>query len=166
MIATDQHIVDAVVLTEGCMKKAFARSCITHIKRITGVDDVFFDKVFIDKDINRFNANIGWNVTCFQVADQRVDQNAVTYLNCDFCQVLMRTMHRITELQCSNVCPTTLVEHLAGLGRFQIDTRILFLIFAFGENLDGAGDVDIFLGKNHDHAWMIFLCNLPELVTN
>ena len=52
MVTTDQHVVDAVVLTEGGMEESFARTGITHIQRITGADDVLFDEVFVDQDID------------------------------------------------------------------------------------------------------------------
>src|SRR5665647_2455165 len=166
MITTDQHVIDAIVLTEGCMEQAFARTGVTHIQRITSVNDVLFNEIVLDKNFDGLDTNISWDITGFEVTDQAVDQYTVTDLDSDFRQVLMRTMHRVTQLQSGNVCPTTLVEHGTGLSRFEIYTRILFFVLAFGQDFYRASQVDFFLSHNHDDARMIFRCDLPEFVTN
>jgi hypothetical protein len=52
MVTADQHVVDAVVLTEGGMEQAFAGTGITHIQRITGGNDMLLDEVVLDQDVD------------------------------------------------------------------------------------------------------------------
>ena len=84
---------------------------------------LLFDKVFVDQGIDGLDADIGRDIAGLQVADQGVDQHAVTYFDGDLGQVLVGAVHGVAQLQSGNVGPTAFVEHGAGLGRGQVDTR-------------------------------------------
>ena len=49
VVTADDHLGASVVLAEGSVKQAFARTGIPHIQRVTALDDVLFHKVIFDQ---------------------------------------------------------------------------------------------------------------------
>ena len=66
MVAADDHPVDTVVLTEGCMQQAFTGSGIAHIKRVAALDDVVFDKVAVNQGVDALDPDLCRNITGFK----------------------------------------------------------------------------------------------------
>ena len=97
MVTTDNHLVDAVVLTEGGVEQGLARTGIAHVQRIAGAVHVFLDKIVIDQGFNGLDAHFGRDVAFFQVADQGVNQHAVADLHRNLGQELVGTVHRVAE---------------------------------------------------------------------
>ena len=103
---------------------------------------IIFNEIVVDQDVDSFNTDISRNIAGFQVTDKRVNQNTVTNLNSDLGEILMGTMHWVTQLQGSNVGPSALVKHGTGLSRLQVNAWVLFRIFAFRENFNRTGKVE------------------------
>ena len=164
MVTTDNHSVNTIVLTESCMEKAFSRACISHVKGIPAIDNMFRNKVTFDQGINTFNTNICRDITGFEVTDKRMDQNAVTDIKGNFAKMLMGSVHGVSKLHGSNICPASFIKNSPGFFRCQVNPFEFFREFAFGKHFYRACETIFFSGHNHLDTWVIFHGNFPEYI--
>ncbi len=162
MVTTDDHLVNAVVLAEGGMKQGFTGTGISHVKGVTGINNVFRYKVTLDQGVDTFDTYFCGDVARFQVTDQGVDQNAVTYVKGDLAQMFVGSVHGVSQLHGSNVCPAFFIHDSAGFCRAQINAFEFFGELAFGEYFYRTSQAEFFSGHNHLNAGMIFQCDFPE----
>ena len=84
---------------------------------------VLGDDLFWTQHCNGLGAHVAGNVAWFQVTQQRMDHDAVTGLDGDLGQILVRAMHGVTRLKARHLVPTHLFENgaclLRGLERYR-----------------------------------------------
>ncbi len=146
------------------MEQAFAGTGVTHVEGVAALDDVFLHEVVLAQGVNALHADFGRDVAGLQVADQRVDDDAVANFDGDLAQVLMRAVHGVAQLQSGDGGPSALVEHGAGFGRTQVHALVLGRVLAFGQHVDRAGQADVLALHDHLDARMVVKSDLPELV--
>ena len=164
MVAADDLTVDAVVLTEGGVEQSFTGTSVTHIERVAGLDDEVFHKVLVNEGVDALDADFSRGVTGLQVADEGVDDNAITHFDSNLGEVFVRTVHGVAELQGSNLGPATLVHFSTELSRSHIGAGELGGELTLRENLNLTSKVEGLLGENHLHTRMVGGSNFPELL--
>src|SRR5262249_35600483 len=118
-----------VLANEG-MKQCLTRAGIAHLDRIACLNDSSRTEIIVDHRLDRSRANLGRNVARFQLPQHLMDESAVRYLDRDFHQMLMASVHRISRLESSDIRPAPLKEHGPRLGRANIEVRVFDGIFA------------------------------------
>ena len=92
-----------------------------------------------------------------------MNEDTIACLNCDFAQILMRTMHGVSELQSGNLAPASFFKYLACLGRLEINAFIFGRIFTLGKDLDRTGQAYFLACHEHLHARMVLKSSLQEV---
>ena len=77
------------------------------------------DEVAADERVDGASPHRGRHVARLQVAEQRMDEHAVAYLDRDLGQVLVRSVHRVAGLERGDGTPTVGLEARPRLGRGQ-----------------------------------------------
>src|SRR5207245_10914953 len=104
---------------------------------------------------SRARADDGGDVTEFQGAQERMDQDAVAYLDGDLHQVFVGAMHRIARLERRDPRPTEPLECGACLRRRLEQRPVLGLESAVAEDAYRACQVNLALLHHHSYARMV-----------
>ena len=79
MVAADDEVCAAGVLTEAGMKNGFAGTGIQHVKSVSGNHYGIGFKIKFYHFADAIVANVGRNVAFFQFSEQHVDQDTVRF---------------------------------------------------------------------------------------
>ena len=110
-VITPHHKVGATkILSEQSVQQSFPWSSISHFNWITSLYCRTWHKVVFYQSIDSINSNIRWNIPRFKCTKHLVDQQPITYLNSNFCQMFMTAMHWITRLESSDGRPAFLFK--------------------------------------------------------
>src|SRR6185437_12048413 len=98
MIASNDQMRAAEILTNERMKERLARSGIAHLDRIAGLNNRSRSEIIVDHRLDRTGANLGRNVAGFKLPEHLMNENPVGDFHRDFDQVLVAAMHGIASL--------------------------------------------------------------------
>lgn len=152
VVAADDHVGAAVVLTEEGVQEGLTGAGVSHIERVASLDNLVGHKVLVDEGLDTVNTDISRDVSRLQVTDKGVDEDSITDLDSDLGEVLVGSVHGVTQLQGGDGVPSTLGELGAGLGRSLVDTSKSGRELTLGQHLDGTADVEVLLLLHQLHA--------------
>ena len=155
VIAADELLRAAVILSEKRVQERFPGTRVTHVERVAGVDDGILDKIVLDERIDGTGTHARGDVSGLEPAEQRVNEHAVAHLDADLGEILVGAMHGIAGLKRRHFRPAALLEHGADFGRGQKQIRELLAEKAGGEHAYLAPQIHVTLFHHHAHTRVI-----------
>src|SRR5208282_869536 len=76
MVSAYNHVAATVVLSEGCMEQSFARACVSHVERISGLYAGVLDKIVLGQGIDCLDSYVRRDVACLEFSEKLVDEDA------------------------------------------------------------------------------------------
>ncbi len=154
MISADYQVGATEILPDQRMEKGFARTGVTHLKRITGLDRYILGKIVFDHRVDRLDPNRRGNIARLQFAQHLMDKHTVGHINRDFDQKFVTAMHGIAGLECCHPLPAAILEHFAAFFGPVIEILEFFREPTFFKHLYRAAQVDRRLGQHLRHTGM------------
>ena len=124
VVAADDEVRAAVVLTADRMPDRLARPGVAHRRREGGQKHAVLGVVAAEQRPVALDAHIGGDVVRLRVADEWMDEQAVDSLQRDFGQVLVRAVDRVARLEADDATPPALGERGPRLGGVARELRV------------------------------------------
>ena len=166
MVATDNEIGGAHVLTEIGMQYGFTRTGIEHVKTIARHHHAVRREVEFRHLANRRIAHMSRNITGLEFAQQHVNHQAIGIdsLHRHVAQLFMRTVHGITRLESDDLVPAMLLDFITDLDSSTEGIRIISLEVGEVQHLDGAGNGMTPLGGECSDTGVLRIVSAIDLV--
>ena len=155
VVAPDDKMRTAEVLTNKGMKQCLARTGVAHLNRIARLNDGAASEIIVDHRLNCSGTDIGRNIAGFQFPKDLMDKDAVGHFHRDFHQVLVTAMHGVSGLEGGDIRPAAIKKHGSCLGGPNIKLRIFDRIFAFAQYPHRPRQVDVSLRQHLGDAGVL-----------
>ena len=110
MIASDDEMRDAVVLSYQSVEDRLARTGVAHGPRHDREHGASGDEVFFDDHLVATHSHFGGNIARLGLPHQGMNEQAITYLQGAFAQIFMRPVNGVAGLEGGDRLPAALGE--------------------------------------------------------
>ncbi len=140
VVPADDEVRAAVVLAADRVPDRLPRPGVAHRRREGREEHTCVRVVAVEQGAVAVDSHADRYVVRLRLADERMDEEPVHGLECDFCEVLVRTMDRIPSLKADDALPPALGEDPPRLGG--VARQLGELCLRALENRHAAGQVE------------------------
>src|ERR1700730_14072181 len=142
-----------------------ARSRVTDLDRITGLDVGAGDEIALGEHVDRPGPNVRRDVARFERPQHLMDEHTIADFDRNLGEILVAAVHRIARLKCCDSTPAPLGEERAGLGRSVVESLVLVRVRSLAQGRYAAGQIDLALSHDLGHARMLGVDRAKHVLT-
>src|SRR5215203_2717213 len=155
VVAAYDKVCAAVVLAADRVEDRLAGSTVAHRRGEDGQHRPVLGIVAFQDRLVGAHPDVGWDVRGAGLADERVQEQPVDYLQGALLDVLVRAVHGVTGLETDDALPAFLREDLAQPARLVVVGRERLRVRVIHEQRYLAAEKHILLAVDGGDAWML-----------
>ena len=163
VVASDDEMAAAVVLTEDGMEQSFTGTGVTHFHGITALNDRVFNKIIFHEDINAADTDFGGDIAGLEFAEQLMDVEPVADFEGDLRQVFMRPVHGVAQLQSGDGFPALFLKEAAAVSGAMVDIAEFMRIVALTDHFHRTAQVPAALLQDFLYTGMFGVSGFEDL---
>src|SRR5215204_315100 len=163
VVAPDDEVGATVVLTADSVEDRLAGSPVAHRRGEDREHRAVFGVVTFQYSLVGAHPDVGRDVLGAGLADERVEEQSVDYLEGALLDVLVRAVHGIAGLETDDSLPALLGEDLAQVTRLVVVGRERLRVRVVNEQCDLTAEKDVLLAVDGGDARMLIVRRAEDL---
>src|SRR5215213_824058 len=155
VVASYDEVRAAVVLAADSVEDRLAGSAVAHRRREDGEHRAVLGVVTVQDRLVGAHPDVGGDVCGAGLADERVQEQPIDYLEGAFLDVLVRAVHGVTGLETDDALPALLREDLAQAAWLVVVSRERLGVRVVHEQRYLAAEKHMLLAVDGGYPWML-----------